>query len=141
MQAECARTCMVHSVLSRQTEDSTVHMFRMRKVCVSALIVGVLIAGFSVMANARDRGINQPGVVGNSRGVAPGLNQPGAVGNVGSRVIKRDPGLNQSGRIGNVGGAGVDPGLNQPGAVGNVGAPRVDPGLNQPAAAGNRRPR
>ncbi len=116
-------------------------MFRMHKVCVSALMVGALIAGFSVTANARDRGINQPGAVGNSPGVAPGLNQPGAVRNVGGRVLRRDPGLNQPGRAGNVGGPSVDPGLNQPGAVGNVGAPGVDPGRNQPGAAGNRRRR
>jgi hypothetical protein len=74
----------------------------------------------------RDRGVNQPGAVGNrgSVGVDPGINQPGAAGNRGyggsARQVR----------------AVSDPGLNQPGAAGNVGR---DPGLNQPGAAGNRR--
>lgn len=69
------------------------------------------------LAEARDRGINQPGMAGNVHR-DPGLNQPGAAGNVGTAV------------------PGVDPGLNQPGAAGNV---HRDPGVNQPGAIGNRR--
>ena len=47
------------------------------------------------MADARDRGVNQPGAAGNT-GADPGLNQPGAAGNV-----KQDPGKNQPGAAGN----------------------------------------
>ena len=102
----------------------------------------------SAVQGQRDRGVNQPGAVGNS--VDPGVNQPGAAGNrraVGvaaatpygyggsARQVRavNDPGLNQPGAVGN---RGVDPGVNQPGAAGNVGR---DPGLNQPGAVGNRR--
>jgi hypothetical protein len=101
----------------------------------------------TVDGQRRDRGVNQPGAVGNRGGVDPGINQPGAVGNRGVAPVARggyggsarqvraaaDPGFNQPGAIGNV---GRDPGFNQPGAVGNVGR---DPGVNQPGAVGNRR--
>ena len=36
------------------------------KFAVSALIAGVLAASISVSAQARDRGVNQPGAVGNA---------------------------------------------------------------------------
>ncbi len=105
----------------------------------------VLIAALPAPPLAFDRGVNQPGALGNPR-ADPGVNQPGALGNVGRGapgpgvapgigapgVGVRDPGVNQPGAIGNVGhgGAGVgapgigalDPGLNQPGVAGNVGA-------------------
>lgn len=123
---------------------------------VSALIL--LAAGTALLTSTvyaqRDRGINQPGAVGNRGSVglgAPGVGVapiPGGaavaaavtpVGYGGSaRQVRlaHDPGINQPGAVGNVGGVGVDPGLNQPGAVGNVGR---DPGLNQPGAVGNRK--
>ena len=81
-------------------------------VALFVLIVGVMLMVPSGTADARDRGINQPGAAGN-RGADPGINQPGAIGN-----------------------EGRDPGINQPGAAGNTGR---DPGVNQPGAAGNRR--
>lgn len=58
-------------------------------------------------AEARDRGVNQPGVAGNAGPVGPdrdpGINQPGAVGNVGAPGVGRDPGINQPGAAGNRG--------------------------------------
>ena len=76
-----------------------------------ALLVGAVVAIILPCAlYARDRGINQPGAIGNV-GADPGINQPGAVGNVGG-----DPGINQPGAIGNV---HRDRGINQPGALGN----------------------
>ena len=62
----------------------------------------------------RDRGVNQPGAVGNR----PGATATGYGGS--ARQVR----------------AAGDPGFNQPGAAGNVGR---DPGVNQPGAAGNRR--
>ena len=67
-------------------------------------------------ADARDRGVNQPGAVGNTGVGAPG-------------VGARDPGINQPGAKGNVG-------VGAPG-VGAPGVGVVDPGLNQPGVAGN----
>lgn len=67
---------------------------------------GVAIVVLAGAALARDRGVNQPGAVGNPR-ADPGFNQPGAVGNVGvgaPGVGVRDPGINQPGVAGNVGG-------------------------------------
>ena len=92
----------------------------------AAAIAVVLIATTPAAATAqhRDRGINQPGAVGN-RGYGGSARQVRAVS---------DPGLNQPGAVGN---RGVDPGINQPGRAGNVGR---DPGVNQPGRAGNRRP-
>lgn len=57
-------------------------------------------------AEARDRGVNQPGVAGGNAGPVgpdrdPGINQPGAVGNVGAPGVGRDPGINQPGAAGN----------------------------------------
>lgn len=100
----------------------------------TALLVLTVFAAPPEMPYARDRGVNQPGAVGNPR-ADPGINQPGAVGNVG--VGAPGPGVAPS-----VGAPGVglrDPGINQPGAAGNVGrdGPGVDPGLNQPGVAGN----
>lgn len=85
-------------------------------------LMALLLAGSTPSMRAqRDRGINQPGAVGNHGGRDPGVNQPGAAGNVG-----RDPGINQPGAVGNrgVGGSArqtrvADPGVNQPGRVGN----------------------
>ncbi len=72
--------------------------------------------------DARDRGVNQPGAIGNT-----GVGAPGAG--------VRDPGINQPGAAGNVGGGApvraATPGLGAPG----VGL--ADPGLNQPGVAGN----
>lgn len=77
---------------------------------------------------ARDRGVNQPGAIGNrppaaaTPGIDPGVNQPGRLGN-------RSPGPRRA-----------DPGINPPDALGNAPALRHrDPGLNQLGAAGNRR--
>lgn len=81
----------------------------------AALIVGAMITALAGTANARDRGFNQPGALGNTA-PDPGVNQPGAVGNVG-----RDRGVNQPGAAGNV---GRDPGVDQPGAAGNRGPVR-----------------
>jgi hypothetical protein len=55
------------------------------------LIVGAALAALSGAPDARDPGINQPGVRGGTAGVGapgagvrdPGINQPGAAGNVG----------------------------------------------------------
>ena len=47
-----------------------------------AVAVVAILASLPQGAHARDRGVNQPGAVGNPR-ADPGLNQPGAVGNVG----------------------------------------------------------
>ena len=47
-----------------------------------ALIIGPLVAVLPCVLYARDRGVNQPGAVGNG-GLAPGLNQPGVAGNRG----------------------------------------------------------
>jgi hypothetical protein len=114
---------------------------RTRTIAMMAVTAAAVIAMWAppVVEAQRDRGVNQPGAIGNRGGVDPGLNQPGAAGNV-----HRDPGINQPGAVGNVGYGGsarqvravADPGINQPGAVGNVGR---DPGVNQPGAAGNRR--
>lgn len=89
---------------------------------LSALVIGMAAAMLSGALQARDPGINQPGVVGG----VPGGGAPG--------VGAWDPGLNQPGAMGNVGVAGVgvgapgvgtwDPGLNQPGAIGNTGPAR-----------------
>jgi hypothetical protein len=78
-----------------------------------ALAVASLAIAASGALQARDRGFNQPGALGNPR-MDPGLNQPGAAGNVGV-----------GGPGGGAPGAGVrDPGLNQPGAIGNTGTAR-----------------
>ena len=85
-----------------------------------AVTVAALLAVSTANVRAqRDRGVNQPGAVGNRGGRDPGVNQPGAVGNRGAR----DPGVNQPGAVGNVGGSARqtrvgDPGFNQPGRVG-----------------------
>jgi hypothetical protein len=81
-----------------------------------ALAVGAAALVLGAAAQARDPGINQPGVRGGTAGVGvrdPGINQPGAAGNVGVPAA----------RVG-VGAPGVgvwDPGINQPGTAGNVG--------------------
>ena len=77
----------------------------------------------------RDRGINQPGAVGNR----PGATATGYGGSARQVRAVSDPGFNQPGAAGN---RRADPGINQPGAVGNTGR---DPGKNQPGAVGNRR--
>ncbi len=83
------------------------------------LVVGAAVAALSGAPQARDPGINQPGVRGGTAGVGapgvgvrdPGINQPGAAGNVGAaRVGVGAPGVGV-----------VDPGINQPGVAGNVG--------------------
>jgi hypothetical protein len=83
------------------------------------LVVGSALAVLSGAPQARDPGINQPGVRGGTAGVGapgvgvrdPGINQPGAAGNVGAaRVGVGAPGVGV-----------VDPGINQPGVAGNVG--------------------
>ena len=90
--------------------------------CAVPVTTAALLAVSPVNLQAqRDRGVNQPGAVGN-RGRDPGFNQPGAIGNVGVGGSARQT------RVG-------DPGFNQPGAVGNRGR---DPGFNQPGAVGNR---
>ncbi len=113
-------------------------MIRLATVVVAVCLLAIMAPS---TAGARiDRGVNQPGAVGNHGGVDPGLNQPGAVGNRGyggsARQVRAvsDPGLNQPGAAGN---RGADPGFNQPGAAGNV---TRDRGVNQPGAAGNHRP-
>lgn len=93
---------------------------------VAVPLLALLLATAPASADARDRGINQPGRVGNTTPRDPGVNQPGAAGNV-----KPDPGVNQPGGVRNV---KRDPGVNQPGAAGNV---KGDPGVNQSGAAGN----
>jgi hypothetical protein len=91
---------------------------------IAGLIIGAAAATLSGALQARDPGINQPGVIGG----VPGGGAPG--------VGTWDPGINQPGAMGNVGigapgvgvgapGAGVwDPGINQPGAIGNTGPAR-----------------
>ena len=83
------------------------------------LVLGSALAVLSGAPQARDPGINQPGVRGGTAGVGapgvgvrdPGINQPGAAGNVGAaRVGVGAPGVGV-----------VDPGINQPGVAGNVG--------------------
>ena len=74
-----------------------------RKQLVSALMVATIVAVLPGAPYARDRGINQPGPVGNAGPAGPG----------------RDPGINQPGPAGNVGGPGKDLGINQPGPAGN----------------------
>lgn len=73
------------------------------KLVTAARALGILMAGTSTALHARDRGINQPGQLGNHGPVGadrdPGINQPGAAGNV-----HRDPGINQPGAAGNRGG-------------------------------------
>ena len=82
------------SRLSKRHRESTGAIIAL---CVAA-------AFLSAPCQARDRGLNQPGAIGNHPvGVDPGINQPGALGNRG---------------------IGVDPGINQPGAVGNRGVVR-----------------
>lgn len=81
------------------------------------LAVGATLAALSGELQARDPGINQPGV----RGGTAGVGAPG--------VGVRDPGINQPGAAGNVGAAGV--------GVGAPGVGVVDPGINQPGVAGN----
>lgn len=75
---------------------------------VAGLMAFLLAGSTPSMWAQRDRGINQPGAVGN-KGRDPGVNQPGAAGNRGAgfggsarqtRVVG-DPGLNQPGRAGN----------------------------------------
>jgi hypothetical protein len=68
---------------------------------IAAVIIGVMVVSLPCMLLARDRGINQPGAVGNAGGVDPGLNQPGAAGNVGGAGVGTDPGVNQPGAVGN----------------------------------------
>ena len=63
-------------------------------------------------AAPRDRGINQPGAVGNRPAATPA----GYGGSARQVRAVGDPGRNQPGAVGN---AGRDPGVNQPGAVGN----------------------
>jgi hypothetical protein len=82
-----------------------------RKQWVSALVVVTMIAALPGALYARgDRGLNQPGAVGNvghaGPGRDPGVNQPGAVGNVGPAGPGRDPGVNQPGPAGNRRGIG-----------------------------------
>ena len=82
---------------------------------IAALVVAAVATCALPAAEAqRDRGLNQPGAVGNRPAATP-------AGYGGSARQVRAVG---------------DPGLNQPGAVGNTGR---DPGVNQPGAAGNRR--
>ena len=59
----------------------------------------------------RDRGVNQPGAVGNRPAATPA----GYGGSARQVRAVSDPGLNQPGAAGN---RGVDPGVNQPGARG-----------------------
>ena len=85
-------------------------------------VLGAALAALAALwgaPQARDPGINQPGV----RGGTAGVGAPG--------VGVRDPGINQPGAAGNVG---------VPAAGVGVGAPGVgawDPGINQPGVAGN----
>ena len=110
------------------------------KIVTSAVILLIASLAYTPVTEAihRDRGVNQPGAVGN-RGVGVGgvvvaANVSSGYGGSANQVrVANDPGVNQPGAAGNV---GVDPGLNQPGAAGNVG---TDPGVNQPGAAGNRK--
>jgi hypothetical protein len=62
-----------------------------RKKWIGGLAIGIAVSMLSPVLNARDRGINQPGVFGGTAGVGapgagvrdPGINQPGARGNTG----------------------------------------------------------
>jgi len=83
----------------------------MKKLIASLLSILVLSAIFSSLIFARDRGLNQPGAIGN-KGRDPGVNQPGAVGNTGANPPGRDPGITQPGAVGNTG-------VNSPGRLGN----------------------
>ena len=61
------------------------------------LVAGAVLAALSGAVQARDPGINQPGVRGGTAGVGapgvgvrdPGINQPGAAGNVGGVARRR----------------------------------------------------
>jgi hypothetical protein len=87
-----------------------------------ALTAAALLAIATPSAEARDRGVNQPGAAGNRGGAAGGGG--------------RDAGVNQPGRAGNngygggasqtraAGGGGRDAGVNQPGRAGNNGRRR-----------------
>ena len=85
------------------------------------LVVGAALAALSGALDARDPGINQPGVRGGTAGVGapgvgvrdPGINQPGAAGNVGAAGVGVRPGVGVGAP-----GAGVAPGV-------GVGAPGV----------------
>ena len=68
--------------------------------------------GIAGVGAQRDRGVNQPGAVGNRPAATPA----GYGGSARQVRAVSDPGLNQPGAAGNVGG---DPGRNQPGATGN----------------------
>lgn len=86
-----------------------------RSAWIAALALIVVATWAPPAAEAqRDRGVNQPGAVGNRPAATP-------AGYGGSARQVRAVG---------------DPGFNQPGAAGNVGR---DPGVNQPGAVGNRR--
>ena len=81
---------------------------------IAALAVTMVVLGAPPPAEAqRDRGINQPGAVGNRPGATPA----GYGGSARQVRAVGDPGRNQPGAVGNV---GRDPGVNQPGAAGNV---------------------
>lgn len=92
------------------------------------LVVGAALAALSGTLNARDPGINQPGVRGGTAGVGapgvgvwdPGINQPGAAGNVGAAGVGA-PGVGVAPRVG-VGarGVGVEP-ANRGGPVNRAG--------------------
>lgn len=83
------------------------------RVAIGTIAAIVVWASAGVGAQ-RDRGVNQPGAVGNHPARATSAGYGGSARQV--RVS--------------------DPGINQPGAAGNTGR---DPGRNQPGAAGNRR--
>lgn len=77
------------------------------------LAVGAALAALSGVLDARDPGINQPGV----RGGTAGVGAPG--------VGVRDPGINQPGAAGNVGAAGVGVGTRGVGVKPGVGTPSM----------------
>jgi len=80
---------------------------------IATLAVTVVVAWPPPAVEAqRDRGLNQPGAVGNRPAATPA----GYGGSARQVRAVGDPGLNQPGAVGNV---GRDPGVNQPGAVGN----------------------
>lgn len=86
----------------------------------AVLALSVMLSCLPDAVQARDRGINQPGAVGNvgvgTPGLGardPGINQPGAMGNVGAGTRGRGPGA--------PGVVLAVPGLNQPGIAGNIG--------------------
>jgi hypothetical protein len=86
---------------------------RSRSAWIATLAVTVFVTGAPPAAEAqRDRGVNQPGAVGNR----PGATATGYGGSARQVRAVGDPGVNQPGAAGNV---GRDPGVNQPGAVGN----------------------